>query len=185
MARESPNSEERGWTQEELARRAGLESKRTISSAERGKEKYLGTMLQIANALSVDVADITITESLSGGRAEGETNFDLPPASDASVHDELLERIWPYIESYFLYELSLIDRETATQMDTRQPQWRKLVAGLLGVDGETVRKYLPAFDATIDDRQRICQLWMENALSIGQSKNWPIPPRILEKYAAK
>lgn len=46
----------RGWSQQDLADAAGLQDKRTVSNAERGKPVYLQTIRTIATALEVAVA---------------------------------------------------------------------------------------------------------------------------------
>jgi transcriptional regulator with XRE-family HTH domain len=173
-----------GLTQEQLARKAQLE-KRTISGAENGKEKYLSTMLQIATALSVGLEDITLVGSSSGTTLEADACVPPTLPTDFSADDRSVEVIWPYIEAYFMYELGLIDPETENRLEVAQPRWRAIIADLLGVNGGTVRKYLPPLAPSIEQRLGICRLWMETAMSIGQNKGWAVPCDLLERCGQK
>ncbi len=170
-----------GLTQEQLASKARLE-KRTISGAENGREKYLSTMLQIATALSVNLEEIILLGPSSETTLDADACVPRTPPTAFSADDGSVEVIWPYIEAYFMYELGLIDRETENRLEAAQPRWREIIADLLGVDGGTVRKYLPPLAPSIEQRQGICRLWMETAMSIGQNKGWAIPCDILERY---
>ena len=65
----------RGWSQEKLMREAGIQSKKTISTAEQSRPIYLHTLRLLATALDVDVVTLLpqapSREMKSGPRRNG------------------------------------------------------------------------------------------------------------------